>query len=699
MLRLRVILPSLLFAGSIYAANTAGSTETARSVTITRDNYGVPHITGPTDASCAFGYAYAQAEDNFWQIEDSYIRGLGRASEIYGPATLNDDVVVRTLEIPKFAKAEYDRSSPRMKQIAEAFADGINYYLAHDPKAKPRLLKHFEPWYTYAFGRYALYYSFLYSHSGIKNAEITSAIHDDGQVGSNTWAIAPKKSTSGHAMLFINPHQPFFGVGQWYEGHVKSAEGLNMSGASFFGSAFPTLGHNEFLGWSHTVNEPDVVDVWEETFDNPSDPLSYRYDGGYRKATAWSESILVKTDTGMITRKFTLHKTHHGPIVAARNGKQYSVRFAMLEEGGQMEQWYEMAKSRNYAEFRKAMSRVAVPMFNTSYADRDGNIFYVYNGAVPRRNPKFDWQKPVDGSSKETEWQGYHTLDELPQVFNPKDGFLQNCNSSPFATTSEDNPDPAKFPSYLVGNEIDNPRARISRRILYNKDKFSLDDLAKAGFDTYVIEAESDIPNIISKWIELKKTDAGRAAKLNHVMAMLREWDHIGTIESKPMSVYTLWKWKTARDAAHNTDALVTLETTMAELEKTYGSYEVAWGEVNRLQRNFTSGAEPFSDARPSYPVAGGPGDEGIVFNFYATPAPGQKHRYGIVGHSFVSVIEFAPEVEARSILVFGEDSDPNSKHYVDQTKMYAEKQFKPAWFSAADIKAHTERSYHPGDR
>jgi len=232
-------------------------------------------------------------------------------------------------------------------------------------------------------------------------------------------------------MLFINPHQPFFGPGQWIEGHLHSGSGWDLSGATFPGSPFPSLGHNENLGWSHTVNAPDIIDVWEETFDDPKNPLNYRYGNGYRTATEWTDSIAVKTDKGIETHTFKLRKTHHGPIMAVRGGKPLAVRMAKFEDYGVLEQRYFMGKARNIQEFRAAMSRLSVPMFNTMYADREGNIWYLYNGAVPRRSTKYDWSKPVDGSDPGTEWQGYHTIEELPQSLNPSSGFLQNCNATP----------------------------------------------------------------------------------------------------------------------------------------------------------------------------------------------------------------------------------------------------------------------------
>lgn len=668
----------------------------AKSITIYRDQYGVPHVYAPTDAACVFGYLYAQAEDNFWQIEDSYIRALGRASEIYGERVLAEDLMVHALELERLSKAEYARATAQEKSMLDAGAAGLNYYMTSN-KVTPRLITRFEPWMMYAFNRYALYVMFLSKGAGLAPDSLLKVAA--ATQGSNMWAVAPAKSASKHAMLLINPHQPFFGPGQWYEGHVHSDQGWNMSGASFFGSGFPTIGHNDFLGWSHTVNDPDVVDIWKETFDKPGDPLAYKYGNTYRQAQAWDVTIKIKDQAA---RVFHMKKTHHGSIVGERDGKQLAIKFARLEDGGQVSEWYEMGKAKSLVEFKKAMSRVAVPLFNTMYADKAGNIFYVYNGAIPRRSTKFDWSKPVDGSDPETEWAGYHPLDELPQVENPKSGFTQNCNSSPFTTTVFDNPDPAKFPSYMV-HEGDNARARISRRILYNAEQLSYDDWNKAAFDTTVIQAETEIPKIVARWEQMQKDDPARAAALVRPLTLLREWDHVSRVSSVPMNLFTQWYWKTHRTplspaSKGDRDPVEALEEVAAELTKLYGTWEVSWGEMNRLQRNQSGGEEPFSDARPSVAVAGGPGDVGIVFNFYARPEKDQKRRYGVAGHSFVSVVEFGDKIKARSILVFGENSNPASKNYFDQSELYAKQQFKPAWFSLDEVRANAVKRYHPGD-
>lgn len=714
----------------------------AATVTIYRDKWGVPHVYARTDAAAIFGFMYAQAEDNFWQIEDSYIQSIGRGAEVDGPKMLDSDLINRALRIVELSKAEYAALSPAMRELCDATTDGLNYYLAKNPNVRPRLITRFEPWQALAFGRFAQYQLFIYKRA-VRDNEIRAAVTevgtststsrlqslspeidtalsldpggDDpwnaGVIGSNTWAVTPAKSLSGNSLLFINPHQPFFGPGQWIEGHVHSESGWNVSGATFPGSPVIGLGHNENLGWSHTVNIPDIFDLWSERFDDLQNPLNYRYGDGYRTAITWNNPVIIKTDQGLITRTFQFRRTHHGPIVAIRNGQPISIRMAGMEEGGLIEQRYLMGKARNLAEFRKAMSRLAVPMFNTMYADREGNVWYLYNGAVPRRDPRFDWSKPVDGSNPATEWQGVHPIDELPQILNPASGFAQNCNATPLLASGDQinlggNPDPSKFPGYMIGEE-DNSRSRISRRLLSARQKFSFDQWADAAYDTRCIEAERLIPGLVAEWEKARTTDAARATKTAEAVALLKSWDGISQADSVAMTVFSLWAYtRTLPQAKQLTKSLpapdiAVLEYILGDLEKSWGTWRVAWGEITRLQRIHTSGSiEPFSDERPSIPIAGGPGEfVGMVFNFYAPAAKGQKRRYGTAGHSYVSVVEFGPKVRALSILQFGQSHDPKSKHYFDQASLYAAKKFKPAWFTLDEIKANLESSYRPGNR
>lgn len=737
------------------AAESGSLEKIANSVTIYRDAWGVPHVYGPTDYAVMFGFIYAQCEDNFWQIEDSYLQAIGRAAEVYGEngvlaanagatgRALESDIINRQLGIVRLAQEDYKSLGKDARAICDATADGMNYFLEKNPQVKPRLITKYEPWHVLAFNRFAQYQLFIFRRLGFKAEELRASVQEIGatktsrvetpgetllsgtpvemflndrtaaeQIGSNTWAVMPKKSASGAPMLFINPHQPFYGPGQWIEGHVHSDSGWNMAGASFPGSPFPTLGHNDNLGWSHTVNNPDVIDAWEEKFDDPAKPLQYKYGNGYRAAEEWTETIKVKTDAGLVDRTFKMRRTHHGPIMAVREGKPMAVKMAAFERAGTaMEQRYRMSKARNLKEFREAMSRLSVPMFNTMYADREGNIWYVYYGAVPKRDRKYDWSKPVDGSDPGTEWQGYHTLDELPQTLNPSSGWAQNCNATPLLATGEEmgkdgNPDGAKFPAYMIG-EKDNPRSRISRRVLSEKAKFSFEDWARAAFDTRVIEAERLIPPLASEFDKMKAAAPDKAAKLTDVIAELKAWNGTSTVDSVAMTVFTLWAYTRNLPQAQQMvkgnpyPDLAVLEYVVGDLQKKWGNWRVKWGDINRIQRVHTSGhLEAFNDDKPSLPVAGGPGDPiGIVFNFYSPEAKGQKRRYGIVGHSFVSVVEFGATPRAMSLLQFGQSQDPQSKHYFDQAELYSQMKFKPAWFTLEDIKANLEASYRPGQK
>src|SRR5687767_903531 len=472
----------------------------ARSVTIYRDTYGVPHVFGRTDESTVFGFAYAQAEDNFWRVEENFILALGRASELYGEKTLDEDRLNHALEIPRLAREEYARLDKRMRSLCDAFAAGFNYYLVRHPEVQLRLLTRIEPWYTLAFIRYNYFQNGFARDRSLRRTPLqTAGLETDlkPHTGSNGWVIGPSRSASGHAMLFINPHLPFFGPGQVYEGHVHSDEGWNFTGYTRFGFPLPYVGHNENGGWVSTDNAADLTDVYLETFDDPARPLAYKYGDGYRLGTERVEEIRVKTGNGFELRKFTMRKTHHGPIIAARDGKLISLRMAKFESDGWLREWYDMTRATSLAAMKKAMAPLNMLFGNVMYADRQGNTWYLYNGAVPRRDPRFDWTKPLDGSDPATEWQGYHTIDELPQLTNPETGWMQNCNTTPFLLTSQGNPDPKQFPKYMV-QEGDNPRGAISREILQSRPKFTFDEWTRLAFDTRVLSAGKRLPELIA---------------------------------------------------------------------------------------------------------------------------------------------------------------------------------------------------------
>src|SRR5262245_44068182 len=626
----------------------------ARSVTIYRDSFGVPHIFGKTDASVVFGLMYAQCEDNFWQLETDFTRAIGRASEIDGERWTANDLAYRAFEVEKLSKAEYERMPAKSKLLCDAFAAGLNYFITRNPQVKPRMITRFEPWQILAMNRMGRVSSL--SRIGLRLNEIRiGTLESAGATGhgaadldltalrswfdetkaeppegSNMWAIGPAKSASGKAMLLINPHVGFFGGGQRYEAHLRSDEGLDVYGFAILGTPYIRSGFTQNLGWSHTNNYADTADTYLETFDDPENPLNYRYGNGYRAAVEWTGEMKVKTANGIEARRYRFRKTHHGPIIGARNGKQVAARAAKLEEGGELQQRFAMNRARGLAEFKAALSQLALTGSNTIYADRAGNIFYVHGNAVPRRDPKFDWTKPVDGDKAEAEWQGYHALDELPQLFNPKSGFLQNCNSTPFLTTSEGNPRREDFPQYLAPEE-DTPRAKSSRRILSGKEKFTFDEWARAATDTTVNEAAAALTQMAADWSRAQDDDKALYDNLRPAMKELADWDRVARIDSVPTTLFLLTQERVGGRpfVEDKSPRLRALEAVINDLEKTFGSWRVTWGEINRLQRVHTSGDEPFSDERQSWPVMGGPGAAGMVFTYNARA---EKARSGVTG-------------------------------------------------------------------
>ncbi len=675
----------------------------ARDVTIYRDRYGVPHVFGKTDADAVFGFAYAQAEDNFFRVEANFIRAIGRAAEVYGESAVRNDRINHALEIPRLAREEYRRLPARVRALVDAFAEGLNLYLATHPDVRPRLLTRMEPWYPLAFIRYNYYQNgFLYS-LGLTREELQVAGHApvrgiEANTGSNGWVVGTTRSASGYPLLFINPHLPFFGSSQVYEGHVHSEEGWDFTGYTRFGFPFPYVGHNASLGWVSTDNAADQADGYIETFDDSTNPLAYRYGTGHRIAVAWQDTIRVKTDSGIVLRVSTLRKTHHGPLFGRPGGRQIAVRMAKLDGDGWLGEWYAMTRARNLAEMKRAIAPLNMLFGNVMYADRDGRTWYLYNAAVPRRAAGFDWASPVDGSDPATEWQGYHTMDELPQLTDPATGWMQNCNTTPFLLTSEGNPDSTRFPRYMVPDD-DNPRGLISRRILAGTPKWTFAQWAAIAFDTRVVMADSLLPRLMHDYSSMPGDSSDRGRRLKDAVDTLAAWNHRADTNSVATTLFVLWRdlLGQRRDSLTPAARVERLGQVQDRLQDRFGRWAVRWGELNRLQRIDEATDQRLADDRPSLAVPGVGGSDGAVFTFYAGDASGQKARYGQAGGTYVSVVEFGPRVRALTVHTFGASGHPESPHFFDQAPLYASGRFKPGWFTVAEIQANAERSYRPG--
>jgi acyl-homoserine-lactone acylase len=674
----------------------------ARDVTIYRDRYGIPHVFGRTDASTAFGFGYAQAEDNYPRLEDNYIRAMGRRAEFYGEDAVGPDRVNRSLRIPQLARAEYARLPRHERDLVDGFSAGINYWLSRHPAA-PRKLGRIEPWYPLAFIRYNYYQNGFLWAAGTRPADLQIAARDSGVVantGSNGWVIGPSRSATGHPLLFINPHLAFFGPGQVYEGHVHSGSGWDFTGYTRLGFPLPYVGHGQAVGWVSTDNAADQADLYLETFDDPSRPLAYRYGSGYRTATEWTDTIVVATPAGPERRGFTFRRTHHGPIIGTRGGKALALRMAKLEDDGWLAEWYAMTRARSVAELRAAMKPLAMLFGNVMAADTGGHTWYLYNGAVPRRDPKFDWSGPVDGSDPATEWRGYHAIGELPELADPASGWMQNCNTSPFLLTDRGNPDSARFPRYMV-TDGDNLRGYIARKILAGRDRFTWEDWQRAAFDTRVAAADSLLPALLAD--SSAPAPSAGAPRRREALELLARWDHRADTASVAMTVFDRWLdlsgalERSRRNAPGN--RMIALDSALAGLERDWGTWRVVWGEVNRLQRvNDLGDSLPFADDRPSVAVPGVSGRDGATFTVYTIPGPGPHRRYGVAGGTYVSVVDFGPVVRGLAVHVLGESGDPASPHYFDQGPLYARGEFRPAWLTLGEIKANLEQAYRPGE-
>jgi len=666
--------------------------ERAQNVKIYRDNYGVPHIYGSTDASVIFGSAYARAEDRFNKIDQIYTMALGKNAEAYGKSAIYSDILVRAFEIPKLSKKEYQNASPELKMICDAYADGINYYLMKNPDIEFTVLDEFMPWYIFAGLRMVHLSQVL--RMGLNPGEVQESINVQTFNESNMWAISPKKSATGNAMLCINPHLKF---DEPYEIHLHSEEGLQISGAYIQGLGItPFFAYNEYLGWSLTGNQANSVDIYNETFDNSDDSLLYKYDQGYRKAKIWQDTIKVKTNSGFERQILTLRKTHHGPILAERDGKLLAVKVAKMKEGGIAQQLYSMAKSHSMTEFKEAIKDCAIPRHNIMAADKDGNIFYAYCPPIPKRNSKFDWSNPVNGSNPKTEWQGYHTLDELPQVLNPESGFIQNCNTTPFTTTSIGNPQRTDYPDYIAEKETDYLRAQLLRRILANEDSFSFEEWADLAFDTYIMKAEEELPALFEEWNKYKNSGIKYNKELQQAMKILADWDKRGTVNSVATALFVLWHEKLSRiNENEDWEKVNALKDVIQECDSLYGNWRVQWGAINRLQRPEKGS---YNDERKSFPAGGVDDNLGTIFAFRSRQRKNTKKRYGYYGQSYVCLVEFGEKLKSKSIIPFGQSSDPESSHFFDQAKLFAKKEFKPSWYYLTEIKNNLEKVYNPGE-
>lgn len=728
------------------AVEDTGSAETARlqaiaeRITIIRDNYGVPHIYAPTDADAVFGLLYAQAEDDFARVERNYIWAIGRLAEVEGESALYSDLRARLYMSEEEARAALAAAPEWLQTLCNAFADGLNHYLASNPEVQPRLITRFEPWMPFYFfegsiggdieqiplpGIEAFYSDAQSIESKVPDATQSNAGLDSGVLkalraerttlsrtifeepaGSNGFAISGERTASGDAMLLINPHTSFFFRG---EAHVVSDEGLNAYGAVTWGQFFIYQGFNETTGWMHTTTAADFIDEFVEEVVRDNGQLKYRYGDELRDIEVDQVTLLYRNGDTLAQRDFPVYRTHHGPVTHLLDDKWVVTRINWNTVDA-LRQSYLRMKTANYTAFRAMMDIRTNSSNNTVFADSEGNIAYFHGNFMPRRDQQFDYSQPVDGSNPATDWQDVHPVSETITLLNPPNGWIQNTNSTPFTAAGEFSPRAEDYPAYMAP-DAQNFRALHAMPLLEEASQLTLDSLIELAYDPYLPGFEQLIPGLVSAW------DAASAdwPTLQEPIEVLRQWDRRVSADSVAMSLAHFYGMDTAQKIPTpaglvqmdqinwlGTDSdpaqrLSVFSETIAELEEAFGSWNTPWGEINRYQRLTGDIDHVHDDIAPSLPVGMASSRWGALASFGARAFPGTDRIYGNSGNSFVAVVEFGDRVRAKSMLAGGQSADPRSPHFDDQAQRYVDRQFKDVAFYREDVEARAQRRYHPG--
>ncbi|MCY7379792.1 MAG: penicillin acylase family protein [Gemmatimonadaceae bacterium] len=691
----------------------------ARDVTITRDDHGIAHVRGRTDADAVFGLMYAQAEDDFNRIETNYLNAMGRLAEAEGSSAIYRDLRMKLFVNPDSIRAQYAVSPPWLKSLMMAWADGLNFYLATHRQVKPRVITRFEPWMALTFSEGSIggdietvslrELEAFYGKRTMGRARAEPAAPPREPSGSNGFAIAPANTANRRALLLINPHTSFFFRS---EVQVTSGEGLNAYGAVTWGQFFVYQGFNERAGWMHTSSGADAIDEYLETVERSGDQYTYRFGTETRPVTATRVVVPFRTRAGMARKEFTVYRTHHGPVVRDAEGKWVTVRL-MQEPLKALTQSFTRTKARGIADFRASMELHTNSSNNTIYADADGNIAYFHANFVPRRDTSFDWSRPVDGSDPATEWKGIHSIDESPLVINPGGGWLYNTNNWPYSAAGTDSPRRDRFPSYMDRYE-ENPRGIHAMRVLKARTDFTLPTLIEAAYDTWLPAFADLLPTLLASYDELAPSDP-RKASLSGQIAALRGWDHRWSESSVPTSLAVYWGdelWSRVSANADSEDMSVydfigkratsaqrleALATASGRLTRDFGRWQVPWGEINRFQRITGDIVQPFDDAKPSIPVGFTSSRWGSLASFGARTWPGTRKMYGTSGNSFVAVVEFGDSVRAKAVTAGGESGHPASPHFNDQAMRYSKGNLRDVYFYPSQLRGHVGRRYRPG--
>ncbi|MEZ4423576.1 MAG: penicillin acylase family protein [Gemmatimonadota bacterium] len=700
--------------------------ERAQATTIVRDDWGIAHVRADTDANAVFGMIYAQAEDDFNRIEVNYLNAMGRLAEAEGESELWRDLRMKLFIDPAELQRLYGESPVWLQQLMDAWADGLNYYLHTHPDVQPRVLTRFEPWMALSFTEGSIggdiervslgdLERFYGEGAGVPATAGTASGDgpDDGfpaePTGSNGFAIAPSNSASGNALLWINPHTSFYFRAEL---QMTSAEGVNAYGAVTWGQFFVYQGFNETAGWMHTSSGADAIDEFAETIVERDGERFYVVGDEERPLRTTELTVPYRDGTGLTERTFTVYHTHRGPVIREEDGKWISIGL-MNDPVQALTQSWSRTKARNFDEFKETMQLHTNSSNNTVFADAEGNIAYFHANFVPRRDPRFDWNAPVDGSDPATEWQGLHSVDESPLVLNPPNGWIQNTNNWPFSAAGPNSPRQEDFPAYME-TFPENPRGINAVRVLQGKTDFTLESLRDAAFDPFLPAFVDLIPPLVRAWERLPTSDPLKD-RLEGPIDALRDWDLTWSVESVPTSLAVFWGeelWsRIGRDAraagmsqydymarrASDRERLEALATVVEQLETDFGAWATPWGDINRFQRLTGDIVQPFDDSQPSIPVGFTSSRWGSLAAYGVANYGDTKKIYGTRGNSFVAGVEFGDSVRAIAITAGGQSGDPASPHFDDQAERYTTGDLRTVYFYPNQLDGHTEREYRPG--
>lgn len=668
---------------ALLAAGAAQAAPEAWDVRIRRDEWGVPHVLGKTDADAAYGLAYAQAEDDFATLQEAVFTARGRLAELTGPAGIESDYLVALQDVWGTVRRKYATGlEPHTKAVMEAYAAGANLYAARHPdKAAPGLgVITGQDLAASVIYRGPTFYGLddLFRRTMRPTTRKVAEVEDKLEVGSNGAAVAPSRTPDGATRLLVNSHQPYTGPLAWYEAVVESGQGWHVAGGFFPGGPFMLHGHNAHLGWASTVDNPDLADVYELTV-NPQDREEYKLDGAWKRfESRWVEIKVKRPDGGFDTVKREVLRSAHGPVVRTDHGV-FAIRYAGMDEIRQNEQYFAMNKARTVSEWKAAMARGLLPSINYVFADEKGDIGYVHNGRYPARKDGVDWSGTVPGDRSDLIWTKQRPFSQVPQLWNPKAGWVFNSNNTPFhATSPEEDLKPEAYPATM------GLQTNMTNRAYRALETFGADtSITQAEFEAYKYDlAYSDKSDLAKGLAMLAAVPAGGDADLAAAQALFRGWDRRTNIDSRAAALAVLTMLKVQQGTA----PLTALKATMGDLRAKFGRIDPTWGEVNRIRRGTVD-----------LPVDGGPD---VYRAVYGRPAPDGR-LVGAGGDTFIMFVTWAKDgaLTSKSIHQFGSATlDASSPHYADQTPLFARMETKPVLFTEAQLKGHVARDYRPGE-